>query len=126
MAHIYMSQGERAGIEGFSLLAEDHVPGGISAAALLTYYDFKELADCDAWLAHYLADEDGFALAVACKGYAPPHLRTSAPPHLRTSAPPHPRTSAPPHLRTSGPPRLRISAGAIVSRCVARSTHRPR
>ena len=89
MTHIYMSQGERAGIEGFSLLAEDHVPGGISAAALLTYYDFKELADCDAWLAHYLADEDGFALAVACKGYAPPHLRTSAPPYLRASAPSH-------------------------------------
>lgn len=61
-------QGERAAVEGFSLLAEDYVPGASSEATLLSYYDFEELADCDAWLAHYLVDEDGFALAAAFEG----------------------------------------------------------
>jgi len=61
-------QGERAAVEGFSLLAEDHVPGATSEAALLSYYDFEELSACDAWLAHYLADEDGFRFAVTFEG----------------------------------------------------------
>ena len=63
-----MPQGERAAVEGFSLLAEDYVPGATSEAALLSYYDFEELSACDAWLAHYLADEDGFRLAVTFEG----------------------------------------------------------
>ena len=46
----------------------NQVPGATSEAALLSYYDFEELADCDAWLAHYLVDEDGFALAAAFEG----------------------------------------------------------
>ena len=74
---ICMPQGERAAVEGFSLLAEDYVPGATSEAALLSYYDFEELSACDAWLAHYLADEDGFKLAAAFEGCSCLKLRRS-------------------------------------------------
>ena len=111
------TQGEAATVEGFHLLAEDAVPGAASEAALLSYYDFKELAACDAWLAHYLTDHDGFTLAASFEGCAPRLLR--APPRGRTAAQPRSRI-------TSAPPRLRAAAGATVSSCAARSRYRPR